>query len=163
MIDISLATKGMSSTVPEGAQQHTLPYPGTFYRFDSSIFHGQNTELDLDQAENVNQVENWLYALMKLPSTVDGCTLVMKRCSLKDTCHRRRSWTFLCSHGMIMKEKQDSHFGPYSVGKLNVSVQSIKHNNFKGAAIRGNYEIWFLILIHSIILLLSLFVMIFYR
>jgi hypothetical protein len=30
MIDISLATKGMPSTVPKGAQQQTLPYPGTF-------------------------------------------------------------------------------------------------------------------------------------
>jgi hypothetical protein len=55
MIDITLAAKGMSSTVPEGAQQQTLPYPGTFYRFDPCIFHGQNTELDLDQAENLNQ------------------------------------------------------------------------------------------------------------
>jgi hypothetical protein len=60
MIDISLAAKGMSSTVPEGAQQHMLPYPGTFYRFDPSIFHGQNTELVLDQAENLNQVDNQL-------------------------------------------------------------------------------------------------------
>jgi hypothetical protein len=31
MIDISLAAKGMSSTVPKGAQQQTLPHPGTFY------------------------------------------------------------------------------------------------------------------------------------
>ncbi len=78
MIDISSAAKGMSSTVPKGAQQQSLPYPGTFYRFDPCIFHGQNTELDLDQAENLNLVENLLYALMKHPSTVDGCTLVMK-------------------------------------------------------------------------------------
>jgi hypothetical protein len=143
----------MSSTLPKGAQQQMLPYPGTFYQFDPCIFHGQNNELDLDEAENLNQVENWLYALMKLPSTVDGCTLVMKQCSLKVTCHRRRSWTFTCSHGMIMRNIQDSHCGPNSVGKLNVSVQGVKHKNSKGEAIRGNYEIWFLILIHSIILL----------
>ncbi len=68
-----------------------------------------------------------LYALMKLPSTVDGCTMVMKQRSLKVTCHRRRSWTFLCSQGMIMREIQDNHFGPNSVGKLNVSLQSIKN------------------------------------
>jgi hypothetical protein len=110
MIDISLAAKGMSSTVPKGTQQHTLPYPGTFYRFDPSIFHGQYTELDLDQAENLNQVENCLYVLMKLPSTSDGCMLVMKQCSLKVTCHRRRSSTFLCSHGMIMREIQGQSF-----------------------------------------------------
>jgi hypothetical protein len=61
MIDIYLVAKGMSSTVPVGAQQQTLPYPGTFYQFDPCIFHGQNTELDLDQAENLNLVENWLF------------------------------------------------------------------------------------------------------
>jgi hypothetical protein len=32
MIDTSLAAKGMSFTVPKGAQQQMLPYPGTFYR-----------------------------------------------------------------------------------------------------------------------------------
>ncbi len=32
-----------------------------------------------------------------------------------------------------------------SVGKLNVSVQSAKHMKSKGAAIRGNYEILFII------------------
>jgi hypothetical protein len=145
MIDISLAIKGMSSTVPEGAQQKTLPYPGTFYRFNRCIFHGQDTELDINEAENLNQMENWLYAIMKLPSTVDGCTLVIKQSNLKDTCHSRRSWTFICSHGVIMRDIQDSHFGPNSVGKLNVSVQSVKHKNSKGAAIKDNYEIWFLI------------------
>jgi hypothetical protein len=141
MIDISLAAKGMSSTVPKGAQQQTFPYPRTFYWFDSCIFHGQDTELDLNEAENLNRVENWFYVLMKLPSTIDGCTLVMKRQSLKLTCHRRRSWTFVCSHGMIMRDIQDSHFGPNSVGKFNVSVQNVKHKNSKGAAIKGNYEI----------------------
>ncbi len=58
MIEISSAAKGMSSTVPVGAQQQTLPYPGTFYQFDPCFFHGQNTELNLDQAENQNLVEN---------------------------------------------------------------------------------------------------------
>ncbi len=90
-IDISLAAKGMSSTVPKGTQQQTLPYPGAFYQFDPCIFDGRNTELDLDQAGNLNQVENWLYELMKLPSTIDGCTLVMKQYSLQVTCHRRWS------------------------------------------------------------------------
>ncbi len=78
MIDISLEAKGMSSSVPVGAQQQMLPYPDTFYWFDPCLFNGQNTELDLDQAENLDLVENWLYALMKFPSTVDRCTMVMK-------------------------------------------------------------------------------------
>jgi hypothetical protein len=145
MIDISLAAKGMSSTVPKSAQQQTFPYPGTFYQFNPCIFHGQDTELDLNEAENLNQAENWLYVIMKLPSTVDRCMLVMKRINLKVTCHRRRSWTFICSHDIIMRDIQDGHFGPNSVGKLNVSVQNVKHKNSEGAAIKDNYEIWFLI------------------
>jgi hypothetical protein len=58
MIDIPLVAKGMSSPVPAGAQQQKLPYPGTFYWFDHCIFHRQNTELDLDQTENLDLVEN---------------------------------------------------------------------------------------------------------
>ncbi len=78
MIDISLAAKGTSSSVPVGAQQPIVPYPGTFYRFDTCFFYGQNTALVLDQAENLDLVKNRLYALMKLPSPVDGCTMIMK-------------------------------------------------------------------------------------
>jgi hypothetical protein len=59
MIDISLAAKGMSSTVPKGAQQQTFPDPGTVYWFDPFIFHGQDTEFDIDKAEKQ------LYAMMK--------------------------------------------------------------------------------------------------
>jgi hypothetical protein len=54
-----------------------------------------------------------------------------------------------------MREIQDSHFGLNSVGKLNVSFQSIKPQLSKGVSIRGHYEIGLLILLHSIILLLS--------
>jgi hypothetical protein len=43
-----------------------------------------------------------------------------------------------------MRNIQDSHFDPNSVGKLNVSVQSAKIMKSKGAAIKGNYEIWFI-------------------
>jgi hypothetical protein len=60
---------------------------------------------------------------------------------------------------MIMREIQDSHFDPNTAGKLNVSLQSIKHNSSKGVSIRGNYEIGVLILLHLIMLLLPLFVM----
>ena len=46
MIDISLAAKGMSSSVPVGAQQQTLPYPGTFYWFDPCLLYGKNIILN---------------------------------------------------------------------------------------------------------------------
>jgi hypothetical protein len=59
MIDISSAAQGTSSTVPCGAMQQTFPYPGTTCRFDPVIFHGNNTEFD------INEVEKQFLLLMK--------------------------------------------------------------------------------------------------
>jgi hypothetical protein len=66
MIDISSAAQGKSSTVPCGATQQTIPYPGTAYRFDPVIFHGETTKFD------INEAEKQLLSLMKLPTTI-GC------------------------------------------------------------------------------------------
>jgi hypothetical protein len=71
MIDISSAAQGTSSTVPCGATQQTFPYPGTAYRFDPVIFHGKNTEFD------INEAEQQLLLLMKLPTTIDGCHMIL--------------------------------------------------------------------------------------
>jgi hypothetical protein len=71
MIDISSATQGKSSTVPCGARQQTFPYPGTAYRFDPVIFHGETTEFD------INKAEKQLLSLMKLPTTIDGCQIIL--------------------------------------------------------------------------------------
>jgi hypothetical protein len=49
MIDISSATQGKSSSVPCGATQQTFPYPGTAYRFDPVIFHGDTTKFDINE------------------------------------------------------------------------------------------------------------------
>jgi hypothetical protein len=62
MIDISSAAQGQLSTVPYGATQQTFHYPGTAYRFDPLIFHGNTNEFDL------NEAEMQLFALMKLPT-----------------------------------------------------------------------------------------------
>ncbi len=88
MIDISSATQGSLSTVPFSAQQQTFPYPGAVYQFDPFTIHGKNTEFD------VNEAEKQLYAMIKSPSTFDGCTLVIKQCDKKATCHRKWAWTF---------------------------------------------------------------------
>jgi hypothetical protein len=73
MIDISSAAQGKSSTVPCDATQNTFPYPGTAYRFDPGIFHGENTEFDM------NEAEKQLLSLMKLPTTIDGCHMILNR------------------------------------------------------------------------------------
>jgi hypothetical protein len=72
MIDISSATQGPLSTVSYGTTQQTFPYPETTYRFVPLIFPVDTTEFD------VNEAKKQLVALMKLPNTIDGCTLVLK-------------------------------------------------------------------------------------
>ncbi len=42
-----------------------------------------------------------------------------------------------------MRNIKESYFGPDSVGKLNVSVQSAKHKKSKGAAVKGDYNFLF--------------------
>jgi hypothetical protein len=73
LIDISSATKGTSSTVPHGATQQIFPYPGTAYRSYISIFHGIDTEYD------VNKAVKKLFAMVKLPKTINRCILVNKQ------------------------------------------------------------------------------------
>jgi hypothetical protein len=71
MIDISSAAQGKSSNLPCGATQQPLPYPGTAYRFDVVIFHGETTEFD------INEAEKQLLSLMRLPTTIDGCQIIL--------------------------------------------------------------------------------------
>ncbi len=73
MIDIASAAQGTLSTVPCGATQQTFPYPGTAYRFDPVIFHGENTEFDIIEAEKQ------LLLLTKLPTTIDGCHMILNQ------------------------------------------------------------------------------------
>ncbi len=73
MIDISSASPGKSSTVPCEATQQTFPYPGNAYRFDLVIFHGENTEFD------INEAEKQLLSLMKLATTIDGCQMILNQ------------------------------------------------------------------------------------
>jgi hypothetical protein len=71
MIDISSAAQGKSSNFPCGATQQPFPYPGTAYRFDPVIFHGETTKFD------INEAEKQLLSLMKLPTTIDGCQIIL--------------------------------------------------------------------------------------
>jgi hypothetical protein len=73
MIDLSSTAKGKSSTIPCGATQQTFPYPCAAYRFDPVIFHGETTKFD------INEAEKQLLSLMKLPTTIDGCQMILNR------------------------------------------------------------------------------------
>jgi hypothetical protein len=134
MIYVSSAACGESSTIPVGATLQTFPYPGTVYQLDPLIFQPDedNKEFDLDDAEVK------LHSLMKSPYTytVDGCKLIRHRVDKFATCRRKRCWYFICSHGKVMHQIDESHFAPHSVGKLNVTYQHAKKKKSK-ASLKG--------------------------
>jgi hypothetical protein len=112
-----------------GLQEKYIPY-----RFDPLIFHGNTTEFD------VNEAEKQLFAQMKLPETINGCTLVIKQSNKKESCYSKCNWTFICSHGLIIQNFKDSDFGPDSVGRLHVPIQNEKRTTSKGTVVKGKYE-----------------------
>jgi hypothetical protein len=102
------------------------------YQFDPNLFHDPNQEFDIDDAEAK------LFALMKSPHAIDGCELVQYQVDKAVTCNGKRSWTFICSHGKVMRNINESHFGPDSVGKINITYQNAKRAKLKGS-IKGKF------------------------
>jgi hypothetical protein len=72
---------------------------------------------------------------MKSPHANDRCKLVRHRVDKAITCNRKRSWTFICSHGnvKVMRNIDESHFGPDSVGKIDVAYQNAKRTKSNGS------------------------------
>jgi hypothetical protein len=132
LIDVSSAARGPSSTLPIGSTQQHYPYTGTMYQFDPILFYNPDQEFDIDIAETK------LFALMKSPHVIDGCKLVRHQVDKAITCNRKRSWTFIFSHGKVMRNIDESHFGPDSVGKIKVAYQNAKRTKSKGS-IKGKF------------------------
>ena len=136
LIDVSSAACASSSTLPIGATHTKIPYSGTVYQFDPMLFYNTDESI-LCSKLDLEDVEQKLFSMLKSPNTVDGCKLVRRRADKGETCNRKRSWTYICSHGKVMRHIDDSHFGPDSVGMLNVTHQHSKKHKSKGS-IRGN-------------------------
>jgi hypothetical protein len=134
MIDIFLAAQGTSFTVPCGATQQTSPNPGTAYRFDPVIFHGENTEFD------INEAEKQLLSLMKLPTTIDGCHMILNQQNKTATCHRKLTFDFICSQGRKTPSVKESDLGSGRVDKLHAVTQTVKRTKTKGTVVKGKYH-----------------------
>ncbi len=144
LIDLSSAAQGADSTILIGSTGQHFPCTGTVYQFDPILFHNPDQEFDIDD------VEAKLFALMKSPHADDGCKLVRHRVDKAITCNRKRSWSFICSHGKVMRNINDSHFGPDSVGKINVSYQNAKRTKLKGS-MKGKFFLCIVLYMNSII------------
>ncbi len=125
LIDVSSAAWGAGSTIPIGLTWKHSPYTGTVYQFVPILFHNPDQEFGIDDAEAK------LFALVKSPHAVDGCKLVQHHVNKAITFNRKMSWTFICSHGKVMRNINDSHFWPDSVGKINILYQNAKRTKSK--------------------------------
>ncbi len=96
---------GQSSTVPCGTTEQTIPYPGTAYRFDPMIFHGDTTVFDINEAGK---------QLLDVTYLSDNG---------KKVCHRKLTLDLICSHGRIMPSVKDSDFGHVRLVKLHAITQ----------------------------------------
>ena len=61
--------------------------------------------------------------------------------------YRKKTWTFLCSHGKVMKVSDDFQFHPDNVGKSNVSIQRLKQTKSKGSTMRGEFCLLLLMIV----------------
>jgi hypothetical protein len=131
-IDVSSAAQGDFSSSPSGIHPHqNIPYPYTKYCFDDKIFGGI-------------EAKDLLIKMLKSPNCIDGCKLVTMRQNRTQSHFRKGAWTFVCSHGIVMNDMDESHFNPDSVGKSNVPIQGLKRTKSRGMAVKG--EMMFLVM-----------------
>jgi hypothetical protein len=98
------------------------------------IFHGENTEFD------INEAEKQLLLLMMLPTIIDGCHMILNQWNNTLTCCRKLTFDFICSHGRKMPSVKESDFGTGRVGKLHAVTQTVKHTKTKGTVVKGKYH-----------------------
>ena len=125
VIDVSSAAQSLPSA-PYGIcpPQTISSSKKSCYYFDENLFFG------IDASES-------LLKMLQSPHCVDRCKLVCHRSCKKVTYIRKRSWTYVCSHGKVMNDMKESHFKSDSVEKSNVPIQRLKLTKSKGSAVRG--------------------------
>jgi hypothetical protein len=126
-IDVSLAAQGHISTFPSGiSPTQRIEYSWTKYCFDENLLFG------IDAKES-------LCKMLKSPNCIDGCKLAANRVNNKSSSSRKCAWTFVCSHGVVTNEIDQSQFFSDSVGKSNVPVEYLKRVKFQGSAVKGKF------------------------
>jgi hypothetical protein len=78
-----------------------------------------------------------LVKMLKSPNCIDGCKLVSMQQKRVQSHFRKGAWTFVCSHGIVMNDMDESHFYPDSVGKSNVPIKGLKCTKSRGSAVKG--------------------------
>ncbi len=123
-----------------------IPLSRTAFRFDPVIFHGETTEFDINEAEK--QLLSW----MKLPTTFDGCHMILNQQNKSAGRHKKLMFDFICSHGLKLPSVKENDFGTDRVGKLHAITQKVKRTKTKGTVVKGKYHNYeFIYFLNSII------------
>ena len=86
--------------------------------------------------------KDFLEKILKSPNCIDGCKLVSVRPQTNSSIFRKGAWTFVCSHGIVMNNIDESHFHLDSVEKSNVLIQCFKRTKSRGSAVKGKLSMY---------------------
>jgi hypothetical protein len=84
--------------------------------------------------------KDFLVEMLRSPKCIDGCKLVSVQSQTNSSNFRKGTWTFVCSHGIVMNNIEESHFHSDSVGKSYVPIQRLKRTKSRGSAVKGKQE-----------------------
>ena len=87
-------------------------------------------------------LKDLLVKTFKSPNCIDGCKLVSVQPQTNPSIFRKSTLTFVCSHGIVMNDIDQSHFHPDSVGKSNVPIQNLKRTKSRGSAVKGKLSMY---------------------
>jgi hypothetical protein len=99
--------------------------------FDPVIFHGENTD--------INEAEKQLLSLMKLPTTIDGCHMILNQWKKTQLATGN---LLLISFALVVEKPsvKESDFGTGRVGKLHAVTQTVKRTKAKETVVKGKYH-----------------------
>ena len=123
VIDISSATHGKNSTIPDHATFQPKCYPNkTVYRFDRK-FKGIDALNDLSEM---------------LHNCCEGCEMVLSQSGTnRSSSCRDGNWTFSCKHGTLNSNFAKKTFVKGEMKLSNSKIQTLKHQKSAGSTYKG--------------------------
>ena len=131
LLDISIAAKGNSSSIPLGATNQPTKYPtgqnGSFYRFDPALYHGPDSWEDLKR-------------MLCKTGCVSGCKISTTRHTRQGTSSRKKSYTLAFQQFRTYESHAAITIAPGSVGPNNVIGQKMKRHKARSCKGKWYYK-----------------------
>jgi len=75
--------------------------------------------------------KEFLVKMLRSPNCIDGCKLVSRQPKSNSSIFRKGTWTYVCSHGIVMNEMEDSQFSSWFCWKISCSDSAFKMHQVK--------------------------------